>query len=370
MKLLKAIIIVVAAIFLVSGCSDQGDIIGITLSTNWIAMTTSQTRSITATTQGGNASIEWHSSDESIAIVNDGIITAISKGTVAITASTDDISSEPCSVHIAEDWILYSDGDQLRLISPDDSLELAIPGTGGAEFNIKGPLLWTNQGIVYTTLAPFNYSYLWFLPFDGAVSRMITPDTIEPIYDIRPSPAGGVFLTVYQDIHSLNPTQTFPEYINSEHLYYSRSGVKMEGLDISADGTKFITACRLGTSPRLILFDLDGESSQPIDTLQVTYLAACPRFNPTGDKIAYGYATTVGRVWTINVSGGAPSNVITEGQEIAGISWSPDGTQLAMCVRNVLNQYELWIGNPSTGGTRKLTSAQPSPRPYFPQWID
>jgi len=371
MRFCLAIILAAVIPLFMVGCSDDGgDVTGISLSTNWLALTMSQTGNVSATTQGGSADIEWHSSNPSVATVSGRIITPISTGTSQITASAVEFTSAPCEVHIAEDWILYSDGTQLRLIDPADTSDMPIPGTDNSEFEVKGPMLWMANGIVYHTLAPFDYSYLWFKPFDGGDAYMITPDTIEPIYDIRANPEGGFFLTVYQDIHALNSTTPFQQYVNSEHLYYSREGVTMEGLDISPDGDKFVTACRLGTSPRMVLFDLNGESSMPTDTLDVTYLAVCPRFDPSGDKIAYGYATTVGRLWTVDIPSGTPVNVITEGREIAGLDWSPDGSEIVMCVRNMLNEYELWIGNPTTGATRKLNSAQASTKPYLPQWVD
>ncbi len=370
MRLISAVYIFISAMILLTGCSDGGEVTGITISTDWIAMTMTETRTISASVQGGDADIEWQSSDESVATVSGGVITPVSPGTTNITAGAVEFTSDPCEVHVAEEWILYSNGTQLRVITPNDSMEIAIPGTDGAEYDISGPMLWTNKGIVYHTIAPFDYSYLWFKPFDDNHANMITGDTIEPIYDIRPNPDGGIFLTVYQDIHALDPTSTFGQYINSEHLYYSREGVKMEGLDISPDGSQFVSSCRLGTSPRMVLFDLAGESSEPTDTLPITYMAVCPRFNPDGNKIAYGYATTVGRLWLIELSGESPSNVITEGQEIVGLDWSPDGSEIVMCIRNMVNEYELWIGDPVAETTRKLVSAQPSTEGYFPQWVD
>jgi len=377
MKLTGLYLTLIAVFFaLFSGCSGNGDgdPTSIELSTTWIAMTTSETRQLEATIYSdGNivdADIEWISGDNSIATVSGGVISPVDTGIVEITALSGAIESEPCSVHIAEEWILYSDGTQLRVITPDNDRDMAIPGTALSEYDIDGPMVWLENGIAYHTLAPFNYSYLWYRPFGSEQAHMVTGDTIEPIYDIRPNLTGGIFLTVYQDIHTLNPSQTFSQYINADHLYYTRSGVKLEDFDISPDGASFVSACRLGTSPRFVLFDLDGAASEPTDTLPVAYMASCPRFNPTGDKIAYGYATTVGRVWLIETSGGSAVNIISEGQEVAGLDWSPDGTRLVMCIRNMVNEYELWIGDPETGATQKLTNAESSSERYFPQWVD
>lgn len=370
MRIWFALLILFTTI-LFMGCSEEGDVTGINLSTDWIAMTMSETRTISASAQGGgDVDIEWQSSDESVAMVSGGIITPVGPGTANITASGAEFTSDPCKVHVAEEWILYTDGSQLRVITPDDSTDLIFEGTEVNDTEIEGPMLWMDEGIVFHTLAPFNYSYLWFKDFCDDDANKVTGDTIEPIYDIRPNLEEGVFLTVYQDIHTLDPTTTYSEYVNSEHLYFSSPELKMEGLDISPDGSQFVTACRIGTSPRMILFNLDGEFSEPVDTMSITYMAVCPRFNPDGDKIAYGYATTVGRLWLIDISGGTPENVISEGQEIAGLDWSPDGSEIVMCVRNMANEYELWIGDPVSGSTRKLNSAASSNEPYFPQWVD
>ena len=109
-------------------------------------------------------------------------------------------------------------------------------------------------------------------------------------------------------------------------------------------------------------FGIDGTAGDTIATV----LANCPRYSPDGNKIAYGY---MGRLW-VSTSGGAPSEVLSEGEEIAGLSWSPDGASVVMCVSNAVGRHELWFGEIATGVTTKLTNAQSSANPYFPQWIE
>ncbi len=373
MKKIVAMLFIIPAMLLFTSCSDNGGTPdSVSISPDWIALTTAQTRTIHATAHGGNASadFQWHNSDAGVVTVNSGILTPVGPGTATVYATADGIDSEVCTVHVAEDWILYSDGEQLRIITPDDDRDMPIPGTDGSDYTILGPMVWLDYGIAYHTTAAYNYSHIWFRPFDSEEANMITPDTIEPIYDIRANPDGGILLTVYADLHSLDPRITFDQYVNADHLYYSLEGVKLEGFDVNPDGDQFVSTCRFGTIPKMVLFDLDGAASAPTDTLPITYITSCPRYDPAGTHVAYGYRTTVGRLWLIPTDGGIATNIITEGRDIPGLDWSPDGSWIAMCVQNMAGEFELWIGDPATGATTKLIEAAPSTEFYFPQWVD
>ncbi|MCD6501556.1 hypothetical protein J7L01_03060, partial [bacterium] len=193
------IIITLFALALFWGCGEKGsnppnndDVTDIAISTRWTAMTDSETRTISAKAYDSDgveveADIQWSSSAPSVATVGGGTICGVSAGIALITAEAGGATSEPCTVYVADQWILYSGNDGLRIITPDNETDLAIPGTHAA----KGPVLWQSQGIMFAAAAPYTFSYLYFRPFDAESSVFVFDGFIEPIYDIRPSAMGG-----------------------------------------------------------------------------------------------------------------------------------------------------------------------------------
>ena len=76
----------------------------ISLSESRITLRTGNTKYITATVSPANAynkRVIWTSSDENVAVVEDGLVTAVSKGTATITATTEDGNcSATCNVTV------------------------------------------------------------------------------------------------------------------------------------------------------------------------------------------------------------------------------------------------------------------------------
>ncbi|RKZ31522.1 hypothetical protein DRQ36_01745 [bacterium] len=364
-------IILLASLLFLAGCGEEnGDVtpVSVSVSTHWIAMTTSETRVISATIHGDGGTIDWASSDNSVVTVSGGIISPIGEGTALITASAGDCTSDPCTVHVAEDWILYTDNEGLRVITPENERDMPIPGTSGATSTISGPLLWCDNGIVYQIDGPYGYSYLWFRPFSSDEARMISEDTLPTINDIRKKPDGGIFVSLLPNIYEFDESSTFPVF-GDEYKYFGIDGQRIDGFDISPDCNSFVAMCPTGGND-LVIFTLQGSESSPIDTLPVNYYATCPRFSPDGSEIAFSYGTLAGNVWLVSTGGSTPVSVISEGDDIAGFDWSPGGDRVVMCVRNPAMQFELWLGNVLTGETDKLTNATVGSLEYIPQWVD
>lgn len=57
-------------------------------------------------TDGSSAEIAWSSSDESVATVEDGAVTALKAGTAVITAAAGEGLSDTCTVTVADDYTL------------------------------------------------------------------------------------------------------------------------------------------------------------------------------------------------------------------------------------------------------------------------
>jgi hypothetical protein len=354
-------------LILIIGCSKNSpnehdvDVSYIELKTHWVAMTLSETRTIpyTAFDQEGPVTVEldWGTSDTTVAKVTGGVVTPVGAGTALIRSSSRDVISEPCTVFVAENWIVYSSDSGLRVITPENDRDMEIPGTSAA----SGPILWTSDGIVYNIPGPYGYCYLRFRPFDGDTECALVLDTLLPVNDIQPAPDGGILLSVFPDIYFLSSYNSIPALTTSD-VFLHIGNITFEDFGVSPDGNNFTACVRIGSAPRVIIFGVDGTAGDTISTV----LANCPRYSPDGNKVAYGY---MGRLW-ISTGGGAPVEVLSEGEEISGLSWAPDGGSLAMCVVNAIGEHELWLGDIATGMTTKLTNAQVSANPYFPQWIE
>ena len=69
------------------------DVTGVTLSDSTATITAGQTKTLTATVAPDNATdktVSWSSSDEAVATVEDGVVTAVAAGTATITVTTTD----------------------------------------------------------------------------------------------------------------------------------------------------------------------------------------------------------------------------------------------------------------------------------------
>lgn len=342
--------------------NNEVEITSVAISTHFVPLTLSSNIQITAVAKNKgeivNANFSWGSSDNHIATVSGGHITPLNPGTALITASAGGLTTEPCTVEVADDWILYAGSDGLRIITPENTRDRRIPGTMGA----GGPMLWDNSGIVYHTSAPFDYSYLWFRPWNSDSARMLVLDTLVTVHDIRKHPDGGYLVVSYPGIYRI-PSSSAIADLTPDLLFWNIPNVSFQDFDVNRTGDRIVAMVRVGYAPRLIVFTLSGT---PLDTLAMAS-ALCPRFKPDGSRVAFG---NMGRMWIVNIDGSNLREVIREGSEIEGISWSPDGASVAMCIRNIAGNFELWLGNPATGATTKLTNAQASTKYFFPQWID
>jgi len=344
--------------------SPDVDVTDVLISTDWLAITDSETVTISARTFDGgtsvNAPIIWKTSDAQVATVSGGAVSGRGDGVALITAEAGGVESEPCSVHVAGEWIVYSGAESLRMITPDNTRDMAVPGTFPAEL----PILRLPTGIVYAGAADITpYSYLLFRPFDGDSTERVFADRIEPIRDIRRSPSGNILLSKFggNAIYSFPSARGLSGEID-DYIALAFDGVDIREFDVSPSGG-YIVDATTPVGPRMLFLSATGA---PLDTL-ITTNGRCPRFSPDGSKVAYGSSA---RLWIADVATLVRSELLSEGLAIEGLSWSPDGARIAICVRNPLGKYDLWIGNTTTGATQRLTNAEPADKRYFPHWAD
>ena len=77
--------------------------------------------------------VTWSSGDESVVTVDaDGMAAAVSKGSAAVTASTEDGRSAVCSINVSE-ALEVPDAPVISPVSPDVEPEPDTPGTGGPD---------------------------------------------------------------------------------------------------------------------------------------------------------------------------------------------------------------------------------------------
>ena len=98
--------------FVITACSDDDEVesvsvTGVTVSPTTLALKTGTTGTLTATVTPGTAavtSVSWSSSDEAVATVDKGVVTAVAEGTATITAKTDDGGfTATCEVTVTSD---------------------------------------------------------------------------------------------------------------------------------------------------------------------------------------------------------------------------------------------------------------------------
>ena len=121
---------------------DDGDIVlqPLTLSQSAITIPAGETARIIAT--GGSGEIAWTSSNENIAIVNDGAVTGVAGGTVTITATTGE-EQVTCTVTVTgTPWVspanLSLNYTDFTLREGDPPVQMKVKGTDSA-------VIWTSS---------------------------------------------------------------------------------------------------------------------------------------------------------------------------------------------------------------------------------
>ncbi|MBE7068671.1 MAG: Ig-like domain-containing protein [Clostridiales bacterium] len=100
------------------GYVEETPDVGVTITQGTVELEKYASETLSAVTQGVNGTVTWTSSDESVAVVNDGVVTAKKTGSVTITAKIGEYQ-DTCSVTVVE-------GDGTFAFSEIRDIQLAV----------------------------------------------------------------------------------------------------------------------------------------------------------------------------------------------------------------------------------------------------
>ncbi|HKW24462.1 MAG TPA: protein kinase [Terriglobales bacterium] len=136
---------------------------------------------------------------------------------------------------------------------------------------------------------------------------------------------------------------------------------------VSHDGQKLAFFQLTHGQVRLVVTDRDGAGAKAILQAPPTYEYVHPRWSPNDHTIAYEHAAAIWAddVYTVNVSGGKPRQVTTEGDLMNGLAWTQDGSGIVYSsARNNTVLYlpimHLWFKRLDGGPPQQLTFGEDS----------
>ncbi|MFR0558996.1 Ig-like domain-containing protein, partial [Pseudoscardovia radai] len=124
---------------------------GVTISTDSLKLVEGQNGTLTASVTPSNATdktITWSSSDDSVATVNGGIVTAVKAGTATITATSSNGKSATCTVTVTAKTVAVSE----VTVEPS-SLTLTVDEYNAVSATVK-PDNATDKTVTWTSLDP------------------------------------------------------------------------------------------------------------------------------------------------------------------------------------------------------------------------
>lgn len=94
-------LLLIATVLMLSACGQKSEPVKVTLDQTSLSMTAGESVTLKATVSKEGVTPTWSSSDETVATVVNGKVTAIAAGTATITATAED-GSAACKVTVAE----------------------------------------------------------------------------------------------------------------------------------------------------------------------------------------------------------------------------------------------------------------------------
>lgn len=104
-----------------------------------LTMYTGDSERLTATVNGSDGEVEWTTSDQTVATVRRGMVTAVGAGTATITAAIESGVSATCTVTVSERTVTISQTTANLVIGGEDSVQLSATASDG------GVITWTSS---------------------------------------------------------------------------------------------------------------------------------------------------------------------------------------------------------------------------------
>ena len=150
-RILAAILVTLSASFMTTGCGPKEEpeiaVTGVSLSQNSVTLEIGGTTNLTATVNPSNATnkaVSWSSSNQSVATVNNGTVTAVAEGTATITATAGGKSAS-CPVTVNKKVVAVT-----SVVLDKAEVELETGGTVTLTTSVK-PDDATDKTVSWTT---------------------------------------------------------------------------------------------------------------------------------------------------------------------------------------------------------------------------
>jgi Tol biopolymer transport system component len=340
----RRVALLALAAALVSSCSNDGatptdpvnDIVVIDVVGPPTSLIAGETYSLAATPRNasgglpGSVILTWKSSNEAVATVVDGIVTARSVGTADITAQAQGKTGTTKITVVATE----------RLVSEDKLTGGGMLGfsssRNGGELDVY---LMNSAGVQRITTSPDHDQFDGWSPDGARVAILRFPVNTDLVTSHIANVDGTSDVLVSEGIVNWAPD-------------WQHRGTVAGGL--------------------LTLSNADGSGAHPIGSTGAA--AFGPFWSPDGKKIAFGYAASAGQlpdIYVANVDGTGLVNVTNTpliDEEFA--SWSPDGTRLAFIGenQNIGKGSSVYVVGANGSGLAQLTNSPVTRGDYEPQW--
>ena len=249
---------------------------GITLDKTSLSLNANQTAQLTATVTPANATnktVVWTSSDNSVATVSNGIVTAVSAGTATITATTSNGLTATAKVTVASVVTELENNSTISStsITKGNSITMTAKATGG-----KAPYTYT-----YFCKSPSSSSYTTLSTTTATTYKHTPANTGNYSYAVKVVDAAGNKQVKYFTVKVLSATTA----LTNNSTISATSITKGDSITMTANATG-------GTSPYKYKYYCKPEGSTSWTALTGTTTATTYKHTPAR-AISYQYAVKV-----------------------------------------------------------------------------
>lgn len=259
------------------------EIVSITLSDSELTLNGSTPNLITATTVPSGATVTWESSDTSIAMVTDGLVTGVSNGTCIITASAGDMSAT-CYVTV-EGFV------ELESIS-------AVYTQSGTVYDIDDIDSLKDDLVVTATYSDSTTETIPSTDYTLSGTLTVGTSTIYVVYGDKTT-TFNVSVTAYYTTLSYIESDG-AVYIDTNHSHTVNTKVVLDYMSLKQSGTSF--QCPVGSSG--VDSSADKNPFHFYIGSSLTVNGSMGRNTPTSTMNSTNFATTDPRLSSVTISYG------------------------------------------------------------------